>query len=66
MRLQILSDLHVDVVGGFVPRLADGVVTLDGGWARDDRSPLARAVLRGDPLHVHALGTALARQLRGA
>ena len=25
MRLQIFSDLHIDVIGGFVPRLADGV-----------------------------------------
>ena len=25
MRLQIFSDLHIDVVGGYTPRLADGV-----------------------------------------
>ena len=46
-------------------RLVDGLVVADGVWALDDRSPLVRARLQADPLHVHALGTELARRVKG-
>ncbi len=47
-------------------RLVEGAVVLDGVWAASDDAPLQRVTLRGDRLHVHALGSELARRLRGA
>lgn len=46
-------------------RLIEGLVVADGVWALDDRSPLVRARLKADALHVHALGTELARRVKG-
>ncbi len=46
-------------------RLVDGMVVVDGVWAADERGPMRRMQLRSDPLHVHALGTDLARKLKG-
>jgi hydroxymethylbilane synthase len=46
-------------------RLIDGMVVVDGVWAADEHAPLRRAQLKADPLHVHALGTELARRLKG-
>ncbi|MEZ4241448.1 MAG: hydroxymethylbilane synthase [Myxococcota bacterium] len=39
-------------------------IVIDGVWAADEASPVRRAQLRGDRLHVHALGTELARRVR--
>ncbi|MEQ1503019.1 MAG: hydroxymethylbilane synthase [Myxococcota bacterium] len=46
-------------------RWVDGLVVADAVWAADERGPVVRAQLRADPLHVHALGTELARRVRG-
>ncbi len=45
-------------------RLVDGAVVVDGVWAASDAGPVKRATLRGDRLHVHAMGTELARRLK--
>jgi hydroxymethylbilane synthase len=45
-------------------RLVDREVIIEGVWALDDRGPLRRDRLVGDALHVHALGTELARRVR--
>lgn len=45
-------------------RLVDGMVVMEGVWAKDEASPLRRLELRADPLHVHALGRELAEQLK--
>ncbi len=44
-------------------RMIDGMVVADGVWAADEASPPRRLQLRSDPLHVHAMGTELARKL---
>jgi hydroxymethylbilane synthase len=46
-------------------RLVDGMVVADGIWGSDDGTPLVRAQLTADTLHVHALGTELARRVKG-
>jgi hydroxymethylbilane synthase len=45
-------------------RIVDGAVVVEGVWAASDAAPLRRASLRGDRLHVHAMGTELARRLK--
>lgn len=45
-------------------RFVDGLVIADAIWAADDRGPLKRLQLKSDGLHVHALGTELARRLK--
>jgi hydroxymethylbilane synthase len=45
-------------------RFVDGMVVAEGVWAADERGPLKRAKLVSDPLHVHAMGTELARRLK--
>lgn len=47
-------------------RWEDGAVVVDAVFAATDAGPLHRATLRGDRLHVHALGTELARRLKDA
>ena len=45
-------------------RWVDGLIVADAMWA-DDGDPVPRRLqLSADPLHVHALGTELARRLR--
>lgn len=46
-------------------RIVGGHVVADGVWGVDASGPAVRAQLRSDPLHVHALGTELARRVRG-
>jgi hydroxymethylbilane synthase len=47
-------------------QLVDGQVIIEGVWAEDERGPVRRERLVGDALHVHALGTELARRVRAA
>jgi hydroxymethylbilane synthase len=46
-------------------RIVDGRVVAEGVWAADERGTVRRARLVGDVLHVHALGTELARRVKG-
>lgn len=45
-------------------RWVGDLVEIEGVWAEDERAPLRRRKLRGDPLHVDALGRELARVLK--
>jgi len=45
-------------------RLVEGMIVADAVWADGADAPPKRLRLSGDPLHVHALGTELARRLR--
>ncbi len=44
--------------------LSGGTVTATGVWAEDENCSPRRLSLTADPLHVHALGTEVARRLR--
>lgn len=47
-------------------RWVDDLVEIEGVWAADEHAPMQRLTLRGDALHVQALGRELARVLTQA